>query len=312
MPRYSRSWIVASPQAVQALKNTTYQHTKDAFTNVSFPVACSTHQKTNCFRLSWNGHHNLADQDCCSDFAPEHYPFMSEAVGFPVISSLMVAIKSRYIDGLRNKDLGSMFEDQFTSIQRRYYSKGCLFSAHQVPHHNLLNLPATIDGGYIQPNSAALGCPLYQLKREWFTTTELVVSLPPTGKEGAKVANVIVVFVRQKLLQWHSKNPMEYIAQSKRFNDRRAGIRLSTLMSSHYHLFHEFTLASSNGLIIVLEEEFNDDGLSIQDWAAACVILPSIVDQIDLFIQDNKGESLWKYMGSPKFPIILPSFHISE
>ena len=304
-----------SPHAVQALKNTKYQRPKtpkDAFDNVSFPVACATTPVSFCFRLSWDGHHEVTEQDD-PRFAPAGYPEMSEAIGFPVICSVLVAVKSRYIDRVDDGDLGTIFVKQFQSIQRRYYSTGRPSSLHKVPHHNLHSLQSAIEGRKIQPKAEAFNCLLYSRNMEWFTTKELEVSLPPSGREGEELARVIVAFVRQQVLQWHSKNPLEYITDSSTFGDRRAWIRLSKLMTSHHYLFREFTLASSNGIIIVhQDEEYNEDGFSFHDWATACETLPDIVEQIDRFVHDNEGKSLWEYAGVIELPTEQDSMDLTS
>ena len=282
-----------SPAAVQALKlqDTGFHPPKndeDAFADVPFPVACAKTQKSFCFRLSWDGHHEVTDRDD-DNFAPEN-PGMSEVIGFPVISSLMVAVKSRR-DGVK-QDLGTIFVEQFERIQRRYYSEG----RHKAPYHNLHALQSAIDGNKINPRDDGLGCLLYARREEWFTTSELGVSLPPSGVEGEKMAKIIVALVRQYVMQWHAK---KYMTASSTSVDRRAWIRLSKLMGYHRWMFTDFTLEEMNGSILVLDD---CDDSSFHDWAIECEELPHIVDKIERFVYDGEGKDIWEYTGVKEVP----------
>ena len=76
-------------------------------------------------------------------------------------------------------------------------------------------------------------------------------------------------------------------------------------MSSHHYLFRQFTLVSSNGYVCVqYDEEYNEDGFSFHDWATACKTLPNIVEQIDRFVHDNEGKSLWECAGLIEIPVL--------
>jgi len=289
-----------SPAAVQALKlkDTEYLPPKkdeDAFVDVPFPVACAKTRTSFCFRLSWDGHHNLTDQTD-DNFAPE-YPGMSKVIGFPVISSLMVAVKSRR-DG-DDQDLGTIFVDQFQRIERRYYSRGKPFSKHKAPYHNLHALQSAIDANKINPRDDGLGCLLYARREEWFTTWELGVSLPPSGVEGEEMARIIVALVRQCVMQWHAKN---YMTASSTSFDRRAWIRLSKLMGFHRWMFTDFTLQETNGFIVVRFDDGDDS--SFHDWAIECEKLPDIVDKIERFVYDNEGKNIWEYTGVDEVPFL--------
>ncbi|CAB9514132.1 expressed unknown protein [Seminavis robusta] len=122
---------------------------------------------------------------------------MSEVIGFPVISSLMVAVKSRR-HGDDQRDLGTIFVEQFQRIEQRdNYSKGKPFLKLKAPYHDLHALQSAIDGNKINPRDDGLGCLFYARKEEWFTTWELGVSLPPSGEEGEEMAKIIVALVRQ-------------------------------------------------------------------------------------------------------------------
>ncbi|KAL3894447.1 MAG: hypothetical protein SGARI_007740 [Bacillariaceae sp.] len=190
---------------------------------------------------------------------------MSEPIGFPVISSLMVAIKSRYVDNPRDtRDLGEIFVEQFTSIQGRYYFKGDPFSKHEAPFHsNLDGLQSALDCGNIRPNAKACRCLLYSQKKEWFTAVEL-------------------------------QNPTKYAIDG----DMAPWIRLSELMSSHYQLFFDFTLIPTFRGSIKLELGDFSDGGGFDEWATSCEDLSEIVDGIDDFLRDDEGKkSLWEYTG---------------
>ena len=136
-----------SPQAVHALKDpkpNTFVAGDDVFRNVEFPIVCSTATKSFCFRLSWDGHHRVQDKKD-PKFNPRGYPDMSHPIGFPVICSLMVAVKARYVDKREDLDLGGLFQEQFELIQRRYYAPGRPFSREKTPYHNLGNFQKLLD-----------------------------------------------------------------------------------------------------------------------------------------------------------------------
>jgi hypothetical protein len=72
---------------------------------------------THCFRVSWAGHRNLTDSED-QDFAPEDFPNMTEPIGFPVVNSVIAAVKAR-MEG-DDRDLGAIFESKYRSIDTRY------------------------------------------------------------------------------------------------------------------------------------------------------------------------------------------------
>ena len=288
-----------SPRAVQGLKNPNYQVVPKGseFDDVNFPVVCSKLSLANCFRLSWDGHHSVGVDDV--RFAPEDKDDMSEPVGFPIICSLMVAVKARYIDRTSQRALGDIFVDQYLSIHRRYVSPYPI-SVDPTPHHKLDILQRILDSGVVRPKAEAFDCLLYQRNNEWFTTAELEASLYPSGKEAAELAKVIAKFVSQQVLEWHSMNKPEYMEpiDASEF----AWLRLSQAMGIHCRLLAAFTITSlgtSTGETIrILDgEEVNEHGLLFRDWATACEILPGIVDKVVAYIQDNEGKTLWDYAG---------------
>ena len=287
-----------SPQAVHALKDpklNTFVAGEDVFRNVEFPIVCSTATKSFCFRLSWDGHHRVQDKKD-PKFNPRGYPDMSHPIGFPVICSLMVAVKARYVDKREDLDLGGLFQEQFELIQRRYYAPGRPFSREKTPYHNLGNFQKLLDQGSLEVNEDALNCLLYNRNREWFTTTELETSLLPEGDESAELAGDIALFVRQEVMKWHAKRKGKQIWDRSDASEW-AWRRLSKAMSFHSCKLHEFTLQVSGEYIVATPNEYNDDMISFKDWATGCESLPDIVDKVVDYLEFNEGKTLWEHAG---------------
>ena len=277
---------------------------------VKFPVACSRSNKTFCFRLSWAGHHAVRDPDH-ENFAPRiTYPKMLNAVGFPVASSLMVSVQA-HINSGGARDLGKLFVQQFQAINRRYSDpKTPLQNNDGRPHHNLAPLERAIRDETIMPRLDRIQkCLLYTRSKEWFTTTECAVSLPPGGEEGKKMAEDVVEFVCRGVMKWHAKN---HRAPKKEYSTSYGAWRprLWTLLSNHRNMFSCFTLEDTNSVIRVRkfvdipdEDDSCDEGCFVYDWVMTCGALEDIVKDVDRSIRDsNEGETIWEFTGETRGP----------
>jgi hypothetical protein len=111
--------VCNAPEAVQGLKGT-FQPSQ-VFDSVPFPLASTKSLVAHCFRVSWAGHRNLTESED-QDFAPEDLPNMTEPIGFPVVNSVIAAVKAR-MEG-DDRDLGAIFASKYRSIDTRYVHPG--------------------------------------------------------------------------------------------------------------------------------------------------------------------------------------------
>ena len=297
-----------SPQAVHALKSSKkYEKVPEGeeFVGVNFPVVCANKTRSYCFRVSWEGHRKVKNKKD-DRFAPPGMDGMSEPIGFPIICSLMYAVKARYFDH-DPRDLGPIFEEQYRKINRRYYPPSHPFSQEPFPHHQLDKLQNIIGNGTIQLKAEAFDCLLYTRNDDWFVTLELTVSLAPVGEESADLAETIVKFVRQQVMRWHSENKREHIWVSSDASDF-AWQRLLQAMGIYSFLFTEFSVTSTGGRIQSMDEELNEDGFLFRDWATSCETLPGIVDKVIGHLEDNKGKTLWAYAGVGELELFEEQF----
>lgn len=264
-----------------------------------FPVACVTTRKSFCFRLSWDGHHGVLDKTN-ADFAPATFPNMSRVIGFPVICSVMVAVKCRYVDR-DQRDLNIIFVEQFLRINRRYYSKGrplSLYKANDL-HCQLDLLQSILDRGVTQLNRGALNdCLAYTRNSEWFTTDELETSLPSPG--ALELASEIAAFVRQCVMEWHSQqHKVDLWLRSG--DSERAWHRLVRVMNCHLALLIDSTFIVQNSHICRVQKEADEDAYDyypgFDEWAMACETLPDIVEKVVCYLENNKGKTLFDYAG---------------
>lgn len=277
--------ICNAPMAVQGLKNRNFQcvPSEEVFNNVDFPLACIESSRTSCFRVSWEGHHELADKKH-PKFA-ERYPNMSEPIGFPVVSSLIAAVRARYIEG-EEKDLGSLLVEKLQSIQRRYMTPGRPFSEMKESYHDLTFLQHLLDNNILSPKVAAFECLLYSRHKEWFLTTELVTALPQKG-EG--LAQTVAKFVHTQVIDWHKKNPGELWETNA--DSEMAWQRLSSAMGPFRGVLYEVSFSlKSDGEIVSCDDE--DCDWWFRQWAISCRSLPETVDRVIHYLESGNGKYL--------------------
>ena len=155
--------------------------------SLDFSVACAGTTLTHGFFVSFEGHH---DQDPNYTPGQNVYSGMTKTIGFPVMSSVMVAVKARYIGEQRDdRDLEEIAKEQFQSVQLRYLENAGRSAASrgdEPPVFLLKTLQKLLDDGTLTPRERAFDCRLYRLNREWFADSKMDTPLIPTGEEGTK------------------------------------------------------------------------------------------------------------------------------
>eukprot|EP00977_Amphora_coffeiformis_P012806 scaffold3240_cov187-Amphora_coffeaeformis.AAC.1 len=166
---------------------------------INFGLASSKSSLGFCCRGSWEGHHMLQDRND-EAYCPEDNRNMSALIGFPIISSLVIAVKS-YFRECRSRDLNSLFKAQYLSIDSRYLYEPDRFKTLKQPFSSLDTLQELLDRKFLVSDTAGQGM-------VWHTR-ELITTMLRDDYELAMVPyhTLVIRFAVFKVKKWHEAHP---------------------------------------------------------------------------------------------------------
>jgi hypothetical protein len=212
---------------------------------------------------------------------------MSSLLGFPVINSVMAAVKA-YTSSVDDAgmhggdDLDALFKAQYKSIQTRYLYKPNRIKPVKVPYSSLSMLQELLDRNILVLNAAAFDCYLYNNGKEWFGTRELITTLL-SGEDN--LARLLIEYTVLTVKRWHEANPQAFWAGPIP-DSKIAWRRLLAVLGPYRHALMGTTLArdadegKSSRLIIANDFDEDNQGDLIGDWAMSCSDFPHILAQI--------------------------------
>jgi hypothetical protein len=166
---------------------------------------------------------------------------MSALIGFPVINSVMAAVKVYMSEG-GVRDLDAVFKAQYGSIDSRYLYKPKAAKAMKQPYSSLSLFQELLDRKVLVPNAAAFDCILYNRDKEWFGTQELVTALLSDEYD---LATLVIRFVITKVKTWHETNPGALLKTNLREESEISWRRLLAVLGQHRHKLMLTTLAET-------------------------------------------------------------------